>query len=263
MLFNYATSICAKLCAPSFKTRYKRLLEATPLTQHEKDIINERYIRIITRAELDYRRTCFMYILLTNIITVSGVLITGFVSLNKVGIVGDTASNVFFWIVFVLSVILTISNKFLYSFNIHKKYVLNIVILEKFYSEGWSFISGINRYSQCTDYNAQFKLFCSRIEKIKLKSIENLPEMNSNSNPADILATSSTPLSPNDKPVKKLKSRKSKILRRKQTKNSNISDLKDNIVNDPSEEFAVLNEFSQVNFQVDPLSQVSIDLGGQ
>ncbi|SIP86069.1 Protein of unknown function DUF4231 [Pacmanvirus A23] len=256
MLFNYATSICAKLCAPSFKTRYKRLLEATPLTQYEKDIINERYIRIVTRAELDYRRTCIMYILLTNIITVSGVLITGFVSLNKVGIVGDTASNVFFWIVFVLSVVLTLSNKFLYSFNIHKKYVLNIVILEKFYSEGWSFISGINRYAHCADYTAQFKLFCSRIERIKLKSLENLPEMNSNNNPADILATGSTPVADTNKQ----KTRRSKNPQLKQVKKADMSELKDNIINEESTDFNSLNEFSQVNSQADPLTQVSIDL---
>ncbi|QYB17683.1 hypothetical protein PV-S19_0319 [Pacmanvirus S19] len=257
MLFNYANSICAKLCTPSFKTRYKRLLESTPLTQYEKDIINERYIRIVTRAELDYRRTCIMYILLTNIITVSGVLITGFVSLNKIGIVGDTASNVFFWIVFVLSVILTLSNKFLYSFNIHKKYVLNIVILEKFYSEGWSFISGINRYAHCVDYTAQFKLFCSRIERIKLKSLESLPEMNSNNNPADILATGSTPIADN---AAKQRTRKSKNPQRKPIKKADMSELKDNIMNDGSTDFNSLNEFSQVNSQFDPLAQVSIDL---
>src|SRR3989344_4574169 len=113
MILSYIMSSCLKAFAPGFKTKYKRLLEALPLSRYEKDIVKQRYLSIVIRAEIDYRRTCILYIILTNTITISGVLITGFVSLNKMDIISDTAANVFFWIVWVLSIILTLSNKWL------------------------------------------------------------------------------------------------------------------------------------------------------
>jgi hypothetical protein len=160
-----------------------------PLSRFEKDIIKHRYIDVVTHAENDYRRTCIMFILLTNIISIAGVFITGLISLDRLEIINENAGTALFWIVWSLSISLTLSNKWLYSFNIHKKYVLNVTTLEKFYTEGWSFVSGIDRYKNLSDYNARFKLFCTRVERIKMKSLESMPEIESNELASEILAT--------------------------------------------------------------------------
>ena len=189
MILNYLFSHCRMIFAPSFKTRFSKLLDAMPLSRFEKNIIKYRYIDVVTNAENDYRRTCIMFILLTNIISIAGVFITGLISLDRLKIINENAGTALFWIVWSLSISLTLSNKWLYSFNIHKKYVLNVTILEKFYTEGWSFVSGIDRYKNLTDYNARFKLFCARVERIKMKSLESMPEMESNESVSEILAT--------------------------------------------------------------------------
>lgn len=197
----------------SFKERYSKLLEGLPLAKYEKNIIIERYIRIVVSAENNYRRTRIFYILLTNTITIAGVLITGLISIDKMDIIDKYVAEILFWIVWSLSIILTLSNKWLYSFNIHKKYVLNTVVMEKLYSEGWMFASGIGRYSKCADYSMRFKLFCARIEKIKTKSLENMPELEAYDAANDILATGSPSVSV-ETPIGgvRLRSRRSKLI---------------------------------------------------
>lgn len=172
----------------TFKSKYSKLVDSMTLSRFQKDIIRDRYIHVVSKAESDYRRTTILFLLFTNLITVSGVLITAFVSFDKLNWIDQDTARIIFWVIWSLSIMLTLSNKWLYSFNIHKKYVLNIVILEKLYSEGWSYLAGIGKYKKCVDYDERFKLFCHRIEKIKMKSLESMPEMES-SDFNDILAT--------------------------------------------------------------------------
>jgi len=231
MILKYLFSSCGMIFAPSFKSRFSKLLDAMPLSRFEKDIIKHRYIDVVTAAENDYRRTCIMFILLTNIISIAGVFITGLVSLDRLDMISSDASTALFWVVWSLSISLTLSNKWLYSFNIHKKYVLNVTTLEKFYTEGWCFVSGIDRYKNLTDYNARFKLFCTRVERIKMKSLESMPEMESNEAASDILATGTehpVTATGGNRPI-----RKSRIT----TVKSDPTTLEDNIADDGNGDF--------------------------
>jgi hypothetical protein len=142
-----------------------------------KGIIKSRYIGMVNAAERDYRRVYIMYLIFTNLITISGVMITALISLGELSWLSPTGSMVIFWLTWVLGISLTLANKWIYTFNVHKKYVLNSVLLEKLYNEGWSFISGIGRYSTCANDDEKFLKFCTRVEKLKVKSIEPMMEM--------------------------------------------------------------------------------------
>jgi hypothetical protein len=172
-----------------FATKFTNLLESLPLSRDKKDIIVARYVALVTSAEADYRTIRILYFILTNLITISGVFITSLVSLEKVDAVGEGGAKAIFWVVWSLAILLTLANKWVYSFNIHKKYVLNSVVVEKLRSEGWLFLAGVGRYAG-HDCDARFSMFCARVEKIKTKSVANMPELeNDSGGVGGILAT--------------------------------------------------------------------------
>lgn len=172
-----------------FKVQFSEQLDAMPLTQKQKNIILDRYINIVVDAERDYALTAVMYVALTNIITIFGVTITALLSLEQMTGIKSTGSTVIFWITWAMSIALTLSNKWIFAFNLHQKYILNIVVLEKYRAEGWTFLSGTCNYAACETYTDRFLLFCTRIEKIKVKQLESSPDAENNSAVSDILAT--------------------------------------------------------------------------
>jgi len=153
----------------SFKTRFTKQLNSMPLSQQERDIIINRYVHLVILAEAKNRWSGVFYYLLTNLVTISGVLITAFLSLDKF----TDGVTYTYWVCWSLSIILTIANKLLYAFNINRAYLLSTVVLEKLYSEGWSFVSGVGKYN-IENITERFQIFCSRIEKIKMKTLKTM-----------------------------------------------------------------------------------------
>lgn len=163
---------CAHLCRTSFSKRFLDSISHLGLSPSDYELIKNRYVDIVTEAESNYTRTTTLFITLTNVITIGGVLLISFLPLEKVKIIPADAAEVFYWICWVISIIVTISHKSLFSFNIPRKYVLNTTFLEKYYSEGWQFAAGVNRYADSRDLDERVRLFLMRIEYIKLKSLE-------------------------------------------------------------------------------------------
>lgn len=256
------------MISSTFKHRYSAVLDNWhQLDAIQREVIKDRYISVVTHAENDYRRATFLYISLTNIITIAGVLVTAFVSFDRISsttnntsIATSLTSQIFLWLVWILGILLSVCNGLLYTFNIPKKYVLNIAILEKLYSEGWSFIAGIGRY-KTSDIDARFERFCSRIEKIKMKSVETLPEMGSNEG-SEILRDETIRDDTDETMSNKKSSRRSKksafviqlsprtaenILAR----SSEIIDMYDNIMTDDVAETGIGNPESTQSISID------------
>lgn len=152
------------------KSKYISALDDTTLSDREKNIIKERYLGLVTMAERGYVSAVVVYLLLTNIVTIAGVLIAAIVSIGAPNTT-NCIDGPIFWIVWAMSIILTIANKLLYIFDIHKKYILGRITLEKLYSEGWSFLAGVNHYSDIPADTRPFEIFCHRIENIWLKRV--------------------------------------------------------------------------------------------
>lgn len=180
MIINYLRSIIMRLFAPSFKTQFNKTLDNLSLSNFEKDIICRRYLDIVAKMESDYMRVCILYVTLTSIVALSSVLVTMVSPFEKIVGMPPVLGTIIFWGGWGLSFILTVANKWLLFGNYGKKYVLNWVLLEKYRNEGWSFASGINKYKNCVDMSAKFRLFCARVERIKMKSMEIMPEIETN-----------------------------------------------------------------------------------
>lgn len=172
---------CKSVFRPSFGARFMRVADNLEVTDLERAIIKDRYVEIVSEADADYNRTTALFIILSNLITIGGVLLISFLTLQKATNLSKDVTDIIFWINFVLSILVTVSNKTLYSFNIPRKYILNILTLEKYKSEGWTFVAGNGYYQHAKNMRERVKLFASRIEKIKIKSIALLTSVESSS----------------------------------------------------------------------------------
>ncbi len=172
-----------------FRERYTQLLDTLALSTYQKDIIRNRYIEIVIDAENDHKLAATTHYILVCTVTVSGVIIGSLLVLNKFFV----DSMALFWLAWAIAIVIALSNKLLYSFNVSKKYILNRIVLSKLYSEGWMFLTGGGKYKRHLDLETRFAVFCERIEKIKLKSIESASEIELVDTFSDILATSPRP----------------------------------------------------------------------
>ncbi len=138
----------------------------------------------MSQTETEYAYTSALFFVLTNVITIAGVLIASLLSLERIS---DKARDGVFWTCWGLAIILTLANKWLYLFNIHKKYVLNTIVLEKLHSEGWQFLAGIGKYEHLLP-DERFCMFCMRVEKLRQKTLEHIPEMETSKMNSELLA---------------------------------------------------------------------------
>lgn len=148
--------------------RFLHLIDGLPLGNYQRDVIKSRYIPMLRSAENSYSYTYATYAVTTTIITVASVVITALIPLDKLA---GLNTNAVFWITFGFSIALTLANKFMHAFSMNQKYIFGKIYLEKLRSEGWSFISGTDKYASC-DIDSRFTLFCSRIEHLRMKSLE-------------------------------------------------------------------------------------------
>lgn len=179
----------------TFKHKFLKVLNGTTLNEQQKLIIKERYLNIVASAETHYRFTSWTYIIFTNLVALCGVFITAFVSFDRITTPSNSTTNeivvsqAFLWVVWGLGILLAVVSELSIVFNIPKKYIINAAILEKLYSEGWSFAIGTGRYDKFNDMDSKFKLFCERIEKIKLKAIGTMQDDGGRNDVDEILSS--------------------------------------------------------------------------
>lgn len=162
----------------SFQEDFKESTELMQLSQYEKMQLANGYIKLLTDIEHDYWRTFVCYMLLTNVITIGSVLITSFIPIEKMASLSPTAATAMSWTIWAMALAVTLSNKWMLTFSIHKKYALYNNVLDKFKAEGRQFTQGIARYANLTHAD-RFPVFCTRIEKLKAKHSESLAGLGS------------------------------------------------------------------------------------
>jgi hypothetical protein len=154
----------------------------TSLTTLQKTILIQRYIPLLN--EYENRSIYFATVFHTSrfIITVGSLIVPALLSIQY-STPGQTSgasdfSYQIYWVTWVISLLVTISNGILTLFKIDKKYYLLHTNLEHLRSEGWQFLGLSGRYSgfytpnQAPSHSNQFLFFCHTVEKIKMKQVE-------------------------------------------------------------------------------------------
>ena len=167
----------------SHTTAFSKSIEAlVTLSALQKLILLERFIPLMN----EYEQRCYFFAVMFHctrfIITVGSLIVPALLSIqySTPGQVAGTSefSYQIYWVTWVISLLVTISNGVLTLFKVEKKYYLLHTNLEHLRSEGWQFIGLSGRYSgfytpnDKPSHSNQFLFFCHTVEKIKMKQVE-------------------------------------------------------------------------------------------
>lgn len=154
-------------------------MNALTLTDMRKQILHERYLTVLD----DYqRRACrygrsFHWSRIT--VAVGSLLVPALLSIQYIpstgsaGAGGQANAIVLYWVTWVISLLVTISNGLATLMKVDKKYYFLNTIVEQLRSEGWQYVSLTGRYSGATrTHEYQFLYFCHMVEKIKMHQVE-------------------------------------------------------------------------------------------
>jgi hypothetical protein len=169
------TKRCQRTC------KYQYLIvtmgRMTSLDTPDKDILNARYIQLL--REFDYRCRCYAAFFHTMrlVVTVGSLLVPALLSVQY----SDNYKDSMYWITWVISLAVTMSNGIATLLKVEKKYYYLHTTMELLYSEGWQFLSLTGKYSvggsllkpgEQHNHKTLFHAFCHYVEKIKLRQVE-------------------------------------------------------------------------------------------
>jgi hypothetical protein len=174
----------AILCCTKYKDRssFQNILQSLELTDIQKQIIQTRYLTILENFQRRARNYSYIFFSGHFIVTVGSLFVPALLSIEKSDKIYTLAATNFsvqiYWITFVISIFVTISNGILTLYKVDKKYYFLNTTLERLRSEGWQYFSLTGRYSgqlvphQMPTHKNQFIYFTHYVEKIKMKQVE-------------------------------------------------------------------------------------------
>ncbi len=158
-------------------------LRLVGLSEPQKTLLLNRFMTVLR----DYQRRKIRYSVsfhfLRAMITVGSLIVPALLSVQYTsGNVSLTSANIsseVYWIVWILSLFVTISNGVMSLMKVDKKYFVFHSVFEQLLSEAWQYIELTGRYSgqhtpgvQTATHTNQFTYFCHQIEKIRMKQVE-------------------------------------------------------------------------------------------
>lgn len=161
------------------------------LTPSQRNLLMKRYLTVLKDYCSRKVRYSISFHLLRTIITVGSLIVPALLSVqfttsgssstsgSNTTVTSTNLSAEVYWIVWVLSLFVTISNGVMSLVKIDKKYYVLHTVFEQLLSEGWQYIELSGRYcGQHTpgvtnvNHASQFAYFCHMIEKIRMKQVE-------------------------------------------------------------------------------------------
>jgi len=158
-----------------FKTqsRFILIIDKLDISPLQKDIIKDRYITLVEQTHSRAIHISVVYHTSHIIVTVGSLIVPALMSIQYM-----TAENQLYWITWVISLLVTMSNGLLTFFKVDKKYLYLHTNAERLQSEGWQYTQLSGRYSgfytpgRAPTHINQFIFFCHAIEKIRMREVE-------------------------------------------------------------------------------------------
>lgn len=159
-------------CCSTQKYLLFEALETAPLLPEQKTYFTARYMDLVQRYRQKYRRVNLFYNTLRVTVMVGSIFIPALLTLQKDPT--TVISLTTYWVVFGLSLCVTLSNSMLELFNVaalNTKYWLHVHRLE---TEGWQFLHLTDSYSKYESVQDAFQKFTLRVEKLNLSLVFDL-----------------------------------------------------------------------------------------
>jgi hypothetical protein len=166
--------------------RFRKLLVDLPvLSKFEKQSIDYRFIYVLEEFTNRCKRYSFLFHLGHFLISVGSLIVPALLSVqyanDKINIYNGNIQAEIYWVTWVISLLVTMSNAIIVLYKVDKKYYFLHTTRERLRSEGWQYFQLAGRYSELNDDNQQnktsshknnFKSFCFYIERIRMRQIE-------------------------------------------------------------------------------------------
>jgi hypothetical protein len=153
----------------------KEAFDVIDITVAQKLILKNRFTSLLEEYAKRSKRYSYAFHGLRVTITVGSLIVPAILSVQ---FTSTQITQVIYWVVWLLSLIVTISNAAMTLLKIDKKYYVLNTVFQHIISEGWLYIELSGKYSgfktpgeQPTHQN-QFVYFCHSLEKIRMKQVE-------------------------------------------------------------------------------------------
>jgi hypothetical protein len=158
--------------------------------RNKKKNLIKRFVKEVSLYSCRVQRTGFFYYTLNTIITVGSIILPALLSIQNNS---SYDQNDIYWLAWILSIIITVSNGFLQLFSINTNFALNCHMKEKLITEGWRYINLCGRYKNKT-HESCYHEFCCRVEELKMSQLDKeLKELKTDDENEDIEITRLTP----------------------------------------------------------------------
>lgn len=157
-------------------------LTMTELTDSQKATLSARFITLLNEYKVRSKRYSHSFNFLRSTITVGSLIVPALLSVQyATGNVNSSTANIgaeVYWVVWNLSLLVTISNGIMSMLKVDKKYFILNTTYQHLISEGWQYIHLSGKYSgfytpnTTATHKNQFVYFCNSIEKIRMKQVE-------------------------------------------------------------------------------------------
>ena len=165
-----------------FSTRFNAILEndeLTDLNNISKDILRNRYIKLINSMEVSSKRANFWFVALSTLTTIGSIIVPGLISVqDRTFNVNSSSSdkmeheNRIYWSTWGLSLAVTLSNAMVRLFSFDKVSITRKLRTSHLKSEGWLFLELSGKYANKGTHQQVFKNFCNEIEQIRIQQIK-------------------------------------------------------------------------------------------
>ena len=180
---------CERCWCTCFRCRHKpihiqsiqRNFQKVNFQEQTKYVVYDRMIDLLYEYHDRACRYSSSFHILRVVITIGSLIVPALLSVQymdgQVSPVSATMSSQVYWTVWVLSLLVTMSNGIMTLLKIDKKHFVMNTTFQHLLSECWQFIELSGRYSVSYDGNPnthdkQFLAFCHMLEKIRMKQVQ-------------------------------------------------------------------------------------------
>ena len=143
------------------------------LEQSKINFIDMRYIRLVKNLEESTKRSALFYYLFSSLVTTGSILVPSLITIQDRAFRHDATeieqnehSNTIYWLVWGISIAVTLSNAFIKLLRLDQTYISRNLRLNQLRSEGIMFLSSVGDY-ELSDQDQKFRKFVDNVEKIK------------------------------------------------------------------------------------------------
>jgi hypothetical protein len=156
---------------------FQQTLATIGLSASKRVYIEERYLRLLDESKVRCNKISIYFNGNRIIITIGSIIVPALLSIQYIdSFKTHQPGNVIYWITWIVSLFVTISNGILTLFKLDKKYYLLHTSYEQMITEGWQFLALTGHYKTndpaTNSHETQFNSFTQTVERIHMRQME-------------------------------------------------------------------------------------------